>query len=309
MKKLIILKLIVLTMLTACNSVETNEVNDNQYSISVIYQDFDETLHSSTDIVMVNYIGHKPFGDNLIEYEFIVIDRILGSAESTIFVYIESNNVSVIKSGGNIDYNLAETMFDVGIDYVIVLKRLQGAMLKTHEDGYLLINNLIINMDTPSLSTMYNEPLSRHSTRLNFASANISENQITQYIKNETVNNIQMEQPIRSDNIVEIIGKSPYIVIINIEEPRRLVNQQVTKDWMETDIYFVSIERVLKGIIDNAIDIEVSVIFLADMVKTGEQYIVAVDRIEESSNTFELTTKNSLFDIRQLDEILTLLLN
>ena len=94
-------------------------------------------------------------------------------------------------------------------------------------------------------------------------------------------------------------------MIVEINEPRRLVSAQVTRDWMETDIYHATVVRALKGNLDAGLRVDVE--FFADTVQTGEQHIVVVERLTRGSTTFIFTSRNSLFRMDQLDEILEII--
>jgi len=318
MKSKLILAFVIATILilSACDisSTHNNDIslpsaalsndsqNTNKNESSVVYQTFEEALLTSTDVVKVHYVGHRPFGDSLTEYEFKVLERILGDAADTIYVYVANESVSILGGLSSMSYNQGDIMFNAETNYLLPLQRLRGAMLRTHDDGYTFIHNLIVNLDNPSLSIMYNESLSIHSSELSFDNRNLRENQIISFIENRVVNNPPMRAHIRSDNTDDILLGSQYILVIEINEPRRLMNAQTTRDWMETDIYFCTIVSVLKGNIDVGFDI--SVVFFANTVQTGEQHIVAVERLYDGSTTFELSSKNSLFRTEQLDEIM-----
>jgi hypothetical protein len=99
-----------------------------------VYLSFEQALLRSTDIVIVNYVGQRPFGEHLIEIEFEVIDRILGNAADTIFVYATNTQASVI---GGTSYHQGEVSFTGGTNYLLALSRLVGAINRTHEDAYV----------------------------------------------------------------------------------------------------------------------------------------------------------------------------
>jgi hypothetical protein len=50
-----------------------------------------------------------------------------------------------------------------------------------------------------------------------------------------------------------------------------------------------------------------AVVFGADTVRTGELHIVAVEPLTVGSSTYEFTSKNSLFSMDQLDEIMAII--
>ena len=320
MKRMLVMALMVLYafFLTACSTPDAqsrlyeitpvqpkpsqNAGTADQAELSDLYLDFEQTLLTSTDVVVASFVGQRHFGENLTEIEFNVADRVLGNAADTIFVYFD--NATPFGGTGDALHTQGILTLERETRYLLVLDRLQGATLKTHEDGFTFINNLIINLDNPALSTINNEPLSNHSSQLDFYSESLLENSIISFVKDIAANNPPARERIRSDSFSDIIINSPYIFIVEVNEPRRLVSAQVTRDWMETDIYFCTIAEVIKGDVD--INLEISVVFFADTVRTGEQYIVAVERISEGSTTFEITSANSLFIMSQLDEVMSI---
>ena len=268
---------------------------------SVFYISFEDALLMSTDVVIAQYVGQRPFGQDLTEFEFLVNDRILGNAANTIFVYARNSCVSIIGSESVSCYNMGGYQFTKGTNYLLALEKLWGVELNTHEDGYIFISGLVINLDNPLMSTMYNEPLHLHSSELNFRNRSISSEEITSFVSEFTADNPPARQHIRSDCIEDIIKGSPYVLFVEINEPRRLVSEQVTRDWMETDIYFATVIRALKGDVDTGY--ELAMVFFAYTVQTGEQHIIAAERISEGG-TFVFTSRNSLFASEQLEEIM-----
>ena len=318
--------LLLLVILTSCKTIETNIESENyfnddaEYEFSILYRTFEEALLSSTDVVIATYVESRPFGRWLTEFEFRVHDRVLGNAADTIFVYADNNDASVIGDRVIETYIQGELSFNRRTNYLLPLTRIEGATLNTHDDGYLFINNLVINLDNPSMSTMYNEPLAIHADIINFNSRSLSRHAILAVVEEATKDNPPARDFIRSDAMEDIIHGSPYVVIVEINEPQRLVSDQVTWDWMETDIYFVTVLEVLKGD-RNAEDFEpgrriieehggsrtvgTRIMFFADTVFTGERHIVAVELFEET--WLDFTSRNSLFSMDQLDEILAIL--
>ena len=288
--------------LSACKEkpAGTSSTNGSGISALMMYLTFEEALLSSTDVVVARYIGNRPFGETLTEYEFMVTDRVLGNAASRIFVYVADSNNTIIGYDAPLGYNEAKLSFKSGTDYLLVLDRLWQADAKTHEDGYLFISSLIINLDNPSESTMYNDPLYVHATKLDFRK-NLSRETILAFVRAYTANNTPGRDHIRSSNIEDIIGGSPYVLVVEIGKPYRLVDEQVTRDWMETDIYYCTVVQTLKG--DIKVGYELTMVFFADTVKPGERRIIAVERLDEGDTWFIMTSKKSVYDMTYLDEI------
>ena len=298
MKKILILTITILVALTlaACGAADTNTAtptgssNSSGVSMSIVYLTFEKALLSSTDVVIVNYVGHRPFGETLTEFEFTVVDRILGNAADTIFIY----------SG----YSPERFSFIEGTDYLLALERLWRAHGRTHPDGFLLINDLIINLDDPAGSMMYNEPVTLHATELDFDNRSLDRDEIIAFIAEKTANNPPGRDHIRSEDIVDIITGSPYVLVVEIGQPRRLLSEG-GGDWAETDIYHTTVVEALKG--DIGVGFKLDVVFFANTVQTGERHIVAAERLSAGSTTFIFTSRNSLFSMDQLDEILEIL--
>ncbi|MCL2627603.1 MAG: hypothetical protein FWD44_02740 [Oscillospiraceae bacterium] len=270
----------------------------------VEYSTFERALLLATDAVVANYVTHRDFGRTLVEFEFKVSDRVLGNAADIIYVYTERAYASIMGSDELKTYNEADVRFDTKTDYLLALTRLEGAHLKTHEDGYLFIQNLVIDLDNPTLSTMYNESISKHASELDFNSRSLKKKQILTFIEERTKSNTLAREHIRSDKIEDIINGSQYVLIVEINEPLRPASAQASREWMETDIYYCTVIKSIKGDIDA--DAEVMAIYFADTVKKGEQHIIAVEQRE--NNVFLLpTSKNSLFRMDQLDEIMKIL--
>jgi len=147
---------------------------------------------------------------------------------------------------------------------------------------------------------MYNEPLSIHATGVDFNNSKLTRAQLISYVQEKTANNPPGRTHIRSTDIVDIIIGSPYVVVVEVTELVRLSSG--TNDWFDTDIYHSTIIHSLKGEMQIGTDLEI--IFNANTVKTGELHIVAIEWSFEGSAFHILTSKNSLFSIYQLDEIM-----
>jgi len=273
----------------------------------MMYRTFEQALLGATDVVIAHYVGHRPFGATLTEFEFTVIDRILGNAADTIFVYASRGSASIMGGAGASSYDQGALSFTSGTEYVLALSGLSGATANTHPDGFTFIYNLIIDLSNPTESTMYGEPISLHATEINFNSRSLNREQIIAFVTEATADNPPGNSHIRSDNIVDIVAGSSYILVVDINEPLRLVDAQVTRDWVETDIYHTTVVSALKGDINAGFNLEV--VFFANTVQTGERHIVAVEQLEPRSSMFLLTSPHSLFNINQLDEIMTVLAN
>jgi len=273
------------------------------------YLTFEEVvLEFATDVVIAQFIGQRPFGNNLTEFEFAVQDRVLGNAADRIFIYAERTHAHVTGTEREVAFEPGVLSFEAGIDYLLPLIRITSPYANTHEDGFTFIRNfIVINLDAPSDSVMYSEPLALHATGLDFNARTLESEQILTYVAELTADNSPAIEPIRSELLQDIIHESPYILLVEINEPLRLSRQQATTDWMRTDIYYVTVIQSLKGDYTTSEEGDFVVIFFADTVSPGEQHIVAVRPIDEGNYWHRFTSRNSLFSVDQMNEILSLL--
>ena len=268
------------------------------------YLTFEEALEElATNVVIARYVRHRPFGKDrtLVEYEFAVKERILGDTANKIYVYTNAPgtvNAGVATSDRIVRFNPGDLSFDTDVDYLLALNKINSPLTDTHNDGFTFILDLVINLDVPENSTMYSEALTLHSNEFDF-SENPSEEAIIAYVEEVIKDNTPARAHLNSASTKDIITGSPNVFVIEVYE---LLSAPRT-DWGATDNYFVSLLQVLKG--DVPSEPEVILTFPAHMAQPGNAYIVAVEPLTEGyDDWFQLTTKNSLFDIAQINEIL-----
>jgi len=270
----------------------------------VAHRTFEETLEDATDVVIAQYVGSRPFGDEdgLTEFEFVVLDRVLGDAADTIFIYA-SNNVGfeVIGDGIRIAHLPREITFNSGTEYLLPLEQDSwGVYANIHDDGFRFLESIVIDLDDLSNSTMYNEAIAAHSESLDF-DGSISRRDVISRVERLTRNNPPAPDFIRSEEIEDIIHGSPYVLVVEVGEPIRL-NENTNSPWHSTDLYEVTVVESLKGYPEA--NEEAVVLFFADTVFPSERHIVVVRPIEAgATDWFNFTSRNSLFSMDQLDDI------
>ena len=278
-----------------------------QTEVSWIYHTFEEAaIAFATDIVIAQYVGRRPFGQRLTEFEFIVSETLWGDADGRVFIYIDN---------GMEDSDLA--VFSPGTDYLLPLERQVSAYFHAGRDKFMFIMNAAVDLDNPLNSVMWwRQPLYLHSLGLNFDERDFSRQEIISYVTELTINNNLpvADSVIWSEHAEDIILDSPYILVVEINEPHRLSARQLSHDWGSTDMYNATIVSILSGEISLlehesepfAKGDEILAIFFADTVFTGEHHIVAATRWGESS-TFRFSSPHSLFHIDQLPEVVGIL--
>jgi len=311
----IVLSLMIVMALTACGvssgmqpNIGHSPTGGGTILASAIYLTLEDAAELATDVVVARYVTQRPFGQSITEFEFAVEERILGSAADTIFVYVQ-HNVRTHMIDTDISFSESNISFSAATQYLLMLERIVSTQSAMHEEGFWIIGNHVINLDNPSMSTMYNEPISQHSTGMDFNSRRLSSDMIISYISDLTRNNTPSRTPIRSDDLEEIIEGSPYVLIVEVGEPWRLAQDIRQSDGViPTDIFHTTVVGVLKG--DMEVGDIVIMVFYADTVAQGERHIIAIEPVPGTYEYFHMFTtrgNHSLFSLSQLEEILSVL--
>jgi len=324
-KIMITLVLSVIMILTGCSAFNTNDdvvsLNDNKnhthshnhnslqlrgYAI-VEYISFEEALGLATDLVIAQYIGSKAFGENLVEFEFYVKENLLGYASSRIFIYVDKTfGYHVSNNEKHFMVDNYEIKFHKEVYYLLPLVAINNPLASIDENGFTLILNTVINLNDLTESTMYGENLIHHSTDFDFEYHNNPE-KIISFVVEITRYNTPIKRYIQSNDLSEIILNSQNVLKIEINEPLRLYHEQITTDWIKTDLYYFTVLEVLKGYVigysDNVITLP------ANFAQVSDKFLVAVNPIREGSSWFDLTSRTSIFSLDYFYEINKILEN
>ena len=267
---------------------------------------FEHTLSEfTTDVVIVQYVESRPFGQFMTEFEFVVLERILGNAADRIFVYAEfadySRPVATSAQVGGLGIT-----FNNEAAYLLPLIMITNPQTNTRDDGFVFIQYAVFDLDNPLNSVILGRPLSQQSLSSLNIHDNISKHEIVSFVTELTRDNPPARDIIRSDVTEDIIIGSPYVLVVEINRPLRLSGEQHNTDFGATDLYYVTALRTLKG--DFIEPDGFLVIFSADTVFRGERHIVAIEPIMDGSSWFRFTSRNSLFAMEQLDYIMQIII-
>ncbi|MCL2393029.1 MAG: hypothetical protein FWC66_10580, partial [Oscillospiraceae bacterium] len=259
----------------------------------------------ATDVVVAEFVAYRTFGEYSAEYEFIIHDRIFGNAADTVFVYVIYNSMNFMSRR----FADPSFQFATGTHYLLTLIKLADVYARFHDDGFMFASDMILYLDDPTRSTIYGQPL-RVRSRLDFDNSDLTSEQIISYVRSlprhpmYTIDRVF----ITSDDLRDIVTGSPYVIVIEINEPRRLASEAIQSDISATDIYFVTVVEVLKG--NMQVGDELRVIFFADTVFPGETFIVSIAPTNPHSPTpyfHEFTSRHSLHPLEYRDEIISIL--
>jgi len=261
---------------------------------------FESVIERATDVVVAEFVARRPFGLRASEYEFIVHDRIIGNAADTIFVYIIYDEMQ----HRFVDPNL---QFSTDTQYLLALIKDNNIYSTLHYDGFLFVNDLILDLNNPSRSTMHNQPLSLFS-QMNFDSVGLTSEHIISYVRTLPNNpHHRVDRVfITTDNLRDIITGSPYVLVVEITEPISMSSDFPHRaDIIFTDIYLTTVVEVLKG--DLRVGDLVDIIFFGDTVFPGETHIVSVAPSSGSPYFQVFTSSHSLHSLDQRDEIMAII--
>lgn len=271
------------------------------------YLNFEEAvLESATHIVVAQYVGSRPFGDENTEFEFIVIDEILGETTERIFVFVTHMHAHVSGHVYEVEFVPGDLSFELGVDYLLPLINTDSVDSIVERDGdqFAFVRQIVIDLDDPSNSMMYSEYLDDHIEGIDLDETTSAE-EIISFVE-ELAEEIEAEgRPeiliIDSADMTEILIGSPHIWIVEINGAWRLSHEQSVTTWVSNDIYYANVVEVLKG--DAIINEEWLVVFPPDSVFTGERHIVAVVNNFPEASFYDLTSRYGLFSMDQLEEI------
>ncbi len=289
MKKILLILLCLTILFSLCDCEMKNEPihkttpipTPHNSSASIIYETFEELIETATDVVKGKIIKKEVIGDS-VKYEVEVLERYKGEAvKENIFIKTRNDE--------------EDKRFKEGEEYYFIVERRRSVYFE--HDTYIYSGaDLYFPAENIKESTAYHESLTKHSD----IPDNFDEEIFVEYIK-RIINTRNGENRLfygvdytEATDLKTIIAEADYVVEV---EP---FNEYETVS-TETDIYFCEVISVLKGNIDDKKEIEV--IFPGDTVKKDEKYLLALKQSETGRYLF--SSKNSLLDADQVDEILS----
>jgi len=275
------------------------------------YFTFEETvLQFVTHFVIARYIESRPFGNYHTEFEFEVVDEILGQTSERIFVFLQ--HTREWHPSNSIHYG--DLSFETGVAYLLPLIHTDSVHSIVERDGnrFIFISRIVIDLDNPSNSTMYGKSLDDHIDGIDLDEETAAE-EIIAFVEElaEEIEDRRERIIIDSDDIEEILVGSPRVWIVEISEPIRLAHEQAVKIWVSNDLYYTNIIEILKG--DGDVNVNVNdvrgVVFPPGRVFTGERHIIAIVNNFPEGSFYDLTSRYALFSMDQLEEIREILAN
>nr|DAE45093.1 MAG TPA: Protein involved in gliding motility 9 Secretion System Type.5A [Bacteriophage sp.] len=194
MKKILLFVIALCTLLVSCNqktlpseqpkhSESATQAATRITNIHAEYMSLEDAIRGASDIVKAKCVN-KIDNPTCIEYEFSVTERFAGDQTSeNIFVKIQKNEIIYISDGSNIvnkviSYAPGCTSYETGLKYYLLLTK-WVSVYYDHDEYLLPINSPFIPASDITKSTVYGEPIEKHSE----IKLPTSEGELCDYIK------------------------------------------------------------------------------------------------------------------------------
>jgi len=259
-------------------NVRVEAIKEESMALSY-YLSFEDALQSSSLIVEARFIQEHKY-KSYSELEFEIISILRGAVDETrIFIYQEKVNVSFVDA--EFDYVSGTTSFIPEDVYILVLER--HSLVYYEHDRYLLIGELYLPSKDLSDSSMYGQPLIYHSESPD--SKHDLRNRIEVIVKNAPVeNNFFGNRFTKSCAVVDAVNFADLVLVVKPVEVllENEIDQTVVCRCTVLDIQVGKLE----------LD-EILVVFFADSVQVGTDYIINAVRVEPNSLIFTLASKDN----------------
>lgn len=289
-------------IITAFSFSSCKHEYENRYDTCILYCTFEELLKDYThEIVVAEFNSLVGEEDGNLKYKFKVKETIFGEdLGNTLYVFSRLANVSVTDT--DISYNgNNSSMYKKGEEYILLISRYRSVYNKEDDVLSILESNAYLPLNDLKKSTVYNEPLTKHSQ---LTENDLNPESLIAYIKNikkDDTNFYWGCNYIKSDALDDIVTGSDYVVELEIGE-------EVYKDASPvTDAFNCTVTKVYKGDIDVGKEFEY-LIFLQNTVKTGKKYIVCLLKAEDGYE-INIAAKKGVYSVGKAEKIEEILKN
>ena len=262
------------------------------------YISFDEVLPLATDVIKARYVNMSMEYDGTCYFEFDVIESVRGlNLETKITV---ENLATEYYIDGDIGYSSYDIGYTKGNSYLLLLIRHTSVFSDQYHFNFVH-DGLYIPLDDSEKSTlnskeckMYSSNLKDHIESQDILNA-FNTGTFEEYAKKIIEPNpfVLGVDYIKSTAIEDVIKGSEYVFEVTVKE----------KDPFETPPdriwYICDVITAYKGVHKSN---SINIIFPINTVEPGKSYIVAVQKISDSS-IFIISSKNSVFSTDLKDQI------
>lgn len=289
-KKLFIL---ILLFVSVISGIASGLLYNKQYSIDNsdnriyaqaqrIYIDFDSLLEIADEIVTAtvdNIVQHSDYDEYIVTITSSKKSNLAGqlSIRNYLCEYTFTHQETTYTGRTN-------TSYVVGKSYTFILQHVSNV----YEDVYMILSDAYIPTDdiqSTSIMSVNLEEITDYQTYIDQY----------QFVASDGLGRELSIDYIESNDFDVIIKLTPVIAIIQVQEYHRSTEI--------VDVYSCQVVDTLKGSINTSENNRIIIPFFKDTVTSGEQYIVCLYSNSDDAIIYTLSSKDSLYEIEQLDII------
>jgi hypothetical protein len=270
--------------------------------IATPYLTFEEMCENATDVVVARIIEPpEEYSDDYYKYTIEISETVVGDASGVLELYITSLKYEVYFP------DIGKTHYFTELDpetysgplgeaeYLFILTKSED-VYRTPQINYTWSCATVIPLDLLRFSDMYHSQNNliylNHFTGIDPTSC--TRNEMIEYVCSLTEDNPPGRTLSDAVTLKEIVADAPAVLQV---KPTEMLTE-VENGLKHTEIWHCEIVETLKGDITG----EIQVMFFADIVEAGEEYIVAAEMLD-GDVFYSFITKDSLRPVSEKEEI------
>lgn len=278
------------------------ELSKPTVQAAVEYLTFEESLQRCTDIISARFMGCHDY-ETYRELIFDVLDVAKGRTSVETIYVLEQHLISHVIDT-DISYISGAYEYEKGSDYLLVLER--NVSIYQEHDRYVQLSDIYIPLSNVSESLIYSQKLDEHmkdSTKLS------STDELISYVKEiaqhaESSVDYYGTSYCESHDIKTVVEASDYIFHVKIGELIAIGR------YTDTETYHCSIQDYLYGdlsyLSSQDLDAGIFVVFPKGEVSPNEEYLVLLNKVDEYSLIFNLSSKISCIPMSEESTVSTI---
>lgn len=261
---------------------------------SMIPMTFEEYIANATNIVSAKYLGVNVEG-SLAYLSFEPVSQIKGQIEEETFAVVRRLDTVYTTTSGY-QYTGDYSRYVVGEEYLLVLEKHVSVYYDC--DRYYILGDIFIPKMTSYDATMFGraelDQFISTEGRVMDTYKEIS-SFISEIAKKNTSNKEYIGSSyVTSTKLTDIVENSTYIFKVKVTELKKYVESN------NTEFFVCTLSEVLKGEEDRE---KFEIVFVADTVEIGNEYVVLLNKVSETTLFYILSSINSVYSVSDTENI------
>lgn len=244
------------------------------------YLSLEESIDKSYCVIKAK-LNRITEGKTSREYDFTLEETIIGSMSDTQF-FVEEGYTDYSVENTGITYSTNQTDYEAGKEYILVLSKETSVYYE--RDRYMILGEVFIELDEAGNIALYRRyhqiEESPYKTAEEFSK---HAQAVTDVSKERLVYGIAFT---RSSEVPDIVDASQYIVKAIVKDIK-IETPQINRD-----TYLCTVTETLRGSTDK----EILIVLFKDTVKVGEEYLFLINKENENSLIYTLSSVHSVVD-------------